>query len=196
MLDGRIAKPFSSPRKISFIAVMTALSVSTNYLMIGLVNVKIMDLLVFVAGCVMGTSAGISVGVLTWLVYGTLNPYGFDLSTLIVTCIGESFYGFAGGLFGRHLYEEQTFSPSILTREVFWKANIKFGVAGFLLTFAYDMFTNVVTSFVFNIPLIPYIVSGIPFTALHEISNFLFFFFGGNVLANALIKKMFRGEFR
>jgi len=181
-----------STRKISFIGVMTALCVSTNYLMIGLVNIKLMDLFVFVSGCVMGVYAGVSVGVLTWLVYGTLNPLGFNLPTLFATCVGESFYGIAGGLFGKYLYVERSFYFSIIDKKVFWETSIKFGMAGFLLTFAYDMFTNLVTSFVFNIPLTPYIAMGIPFTVAHEISNFLFFFFGGNILVNAVMKIMLK----
>jgi len=180
----------SSTRKISFIGMLTALCVSTNYLMIGLVNVKLMDLLVFVSGCVMGIPAGVSIGVLTWLVYGTLNPLGFNIPTLAATCIGESFYGIAGGLLRRHLHDELHLHSSILSEKSFWITNIKFGMTGFFSTFAYDMFTNLVTSFVFDIPLIPYIVMGIPFTATHEVSNFLFFFFGGNVLVNAVTKIM------
>ena len=175
-------------RKISFIGVMTALCVSTNYLMIGLVNVKLMDLFVFVSGCVMGIPVGVSIGVLTWLVYGTLNPLGFNIPTLVATCVGESFYGIAGGLFRRYLRNEPHPYSSMLGEKGFWETNIKFGMAGFFLTFAYDMFTNLVTSFVFDIPLIPYIVMGIPFTAIHEVSNFLFFFFGGNILVNAVTK--------
>jgi len=177
-----------STRKIGFVGVMTALCVSTNYLMIGLVNVKLMDLFVFVSGCVMGIPAGISIGVLTWLVYGVLNPLGFNIPTLFATCVGESFYGIAGGLFRKHLLDEQYFYSSILSEKGFWVTNIKFGIVGFFSTFAYDMFTNIVTSFVFDIPFIPYIVMGIPFTVTHEVSNFLFFFFGGNILVNAITK--------
>jgi uncharacterized membrane protein len=64
------------------------------------VNVKFMDLIVFVSGVVFGPLMGASVGVLTWLVYGTLNPYGFSLPILLATCTGESIYGIIGGMLG------------------------------------------------------------------------------------------------
>ena len=184
---------FLPTRKVSFIGVMTALCISTNYLMIGLVNVKLMDLLVFVSGYIMGASVGASVGVLTWLVYGTLNPFGFNIPTLIATCVGESFYGIIGGLLGKSQRKKSSFPPSMsLTEKSFWKTNIKFGIAGFISTFTYDMFTNLITSLVFDIPLILYIAMGIVFTTIHEISNFLFFFFGCNILVNAIMKIMLR----
>jgi len=183
---------FLSTRKVSFIGIMTALCISTNYLMIGLVNVKLMDLLVFVSGYVGGISAGVSVGILTWLVYGTINPYGFNIPTLIATCVGESFYGITGGLLGKSLREDRSFRSLKLTKKGFWETSIKFGIAGFISTFMYDMFTNLITSLVFDIPLIPYIAMGIVFTTIHEVSNFLFFFFGGDVLVNAVMKIMVR----
>lgn len=179
-----------STRELSFIGVMTALSISTNYLLMGLLNVKFMDLFVFVSGYLMGSLSGALVGILTWLVYGTLNPYGFNLPTLIATCIGESIYGLVGGLctkFGLNV------SSRALTGRKFWENNLKMGIIGFLLTFIYDLFTNIVTGIVFEIPLLLYIIAGIPFAVAHEVSNFFFFFLGGSVLVNAIQKVAFKG---
>ncbi len=83
------------------IAVLTAVCVATNYLLIGFVNVKFMDLIVFVSGLAFGAVVGSSVGALTWLVYGTINPYGFSLPILVATCLGETIFGLAGALLGR-----------------------------------------------------------------------------------------------
>lgn len=174
--------------KLGFIGVMTALCVSSNYLLIGVLNVKFMDLFVFVSGYVMGSFVGAMVGVLTWLVYGTLNPYGFNLPTLIATCIGESLYGIVAGVLPRFESNVSSAASAVVVEKRFWETNLKIGIIGFLLTFVYDMFTNVVTGIVFEIPLVPYIVTGIPFTIVHEMSNFFFFFFGCNVLINAIQK--------
>lgn len=180
-------------RKLSFISVMTALCISSNYLMIGLANVKFMDLFVFVSGYAMGSLSGASVGVLTWLVYGTLNPLGFNLPTLFATCIGESLYGIVGGLSAKFNLEVSSVSSVMVTEKRFWVTNFKVGIVGFLLTFIYDLFTNIVTSIVFEIPLIPYMMAGIPFTVVHEVSNFIFFFTIGNVLINAIQKVALKG---
>jgi len=179
-------------RKISFIGVMTSLCISTNYLMIGIPNVKFMDLFVFISGYIMGSLSGALVGVLTWLVYGTINPYGFNMPTLIATCIGESLYGIFGGLSERFGLKA---SPESFNAgdKGFWRENLIFGIIGFLLTFTYDLFTNVVTSMVFGIPLLAYIAVGLPFTLAHEVSNFLIFFLLGNLLINTIHKMLVVG---
>jgi len=173
-------------RKLSFIAVMTALCVTTNYLMLSLANIKFMDLFVFVSGYVMGSLSGVLVGCLTWLVYGTINPYGFSLPILVATIIGESLYGLVGGLFTKSgLTVPNNLAKAINKRE-FWTYNAKFAFIGFLLTFIYDLFTNIISGLTVGIPISVAIISGVPFAIAHEVSNLLFFFFGATVLINTL----------
>ena len=176
-----------SARKISFIGIMTSLCVSTNYLLLWIPNVKFMDLFVFISGYTMGGVSGALVGVLSWLVYGTINPYGFNLPTLIATCIGESLYGIAGGL-SEKLGLRISFGQSHVKERKFWKESLGLGIIGFLLTFIYDLFTNIVTAIIFEIPLLVWIVAGIPFAIIHESSNFLLFFLVGSLLINTLRK--------
>ena len=161
---------------------MTAACVSTNYLLIGVVNVKFMDLIVFISGFIFGPLIGASVGILTWLIYGTLNPYGFSLPILLATCIGESIYGIVGGLLGSrrvlNKYKTENYAH--------WFINLKFAIAGFLLTFVYDVFTNIVCGIVIGIPIPLVLISGIPFALAHEISNAAFFFVGVTPLIRAI----------
>jgi len=164
-----------STRQIGFVALMTAASVSTNYLLIGVVNVKLMDLFVFVSGLLYGPLVGASVGILTWLVYGTLNPYGFSLPILAVTMVGEALYGVAGGLLGRRVLEGEGLIDGV-----------KFGVLGFLLTALYDLLTNVASGLVVGIPIATALVAGVPFALIHEVSNALFFSVGVTPLLRAL----------
>jgi hypothetical protein len=152
-------------RKASMLAIFTATALSTNYLMIGLINVKFMDMIVFLGGFLFGTGFGVQVGVLTWLVYGTINPYGFNLPTLFATMIGEALYGVAGGLSSNRL------DPSRFPY-------LEFALIGFLTTFLYDLFTNIATAYITGIPLIITLVNGIPFALVHEFSNAAFFGFG------------------
>ena len=177
-------------KKISFIGIMTSLCIVTNYMLIGIPNVKFMDLFVFVSGYTMGVFPGALVGVLTWLVYGTLNPYGFNLPTLAATCTGESLYGITGGLLSGKLKLETNGSRFY---ENLWENSLIFGVIGFLLTFTYDFFTNVVTALVFEIPLIPCLIAGIPFALIHEVSNLIIFSLLGSVIINT-IQKLIGGE--
>jgi len=177
-----------SVRRASVTALMTAACVSTNYLLIGVVNVKFMDLIVFVSGIVFGSIVGATVGILTWLIYGTLNPYGFSLPILAATCAGESLYGVIGGLLERRT-EKNTYE---VTGKKLWFMKAKFAIVGFILTFVYDLFTNIVSGLVAGIPLTVALIGGIPFAIAHEFSNAVFFFFGASPLVRAL-SRLFSG---
>jgi hypothetical protein len=161
---------------------MTAACVSTNYLLVGVVNVKFMDLIVFISGLAFGPLVGLSVGTLTWLVYGTLNPYGFSLPILVATCIGESIYGLVGGLLNKvkFIEDSQANRSSILFN------GVKFAIIGFLLTFIYDMFTNIIFAISVGMPLFLVLTGGIPFALVHEASNVVIFFVGAMPLLNVI----------
>lgn len=168
--------------RISIIAMMTAACVSTNYLLVGLINVKLMDLIVFISGFAFGPLVGVSVGTLTWLVYGTLNPYGFSFPILIATCLGEAMYGLVGGLLnkGKFMEDFQIKKNSVLVN------GIKFAVIGFLLTFVYDLFTNIVSGVIAGLPMFLVLAAGIPFAIIHEVSNTVFFFMGVSPLMHGI----------
>jgi hypothetical protein len=151
-----------------------------------------MDLFVFVSGYLMGSFSGASIGILTWLVYGTLNPYGFNLPILVATCLGESFYGIVGGFYSKFGAEVPSVSTKNVIQKTFWETSLKIGIVGFFLTFLYDMFTNMISAIIFETPFIPYLIAGIPLALVHESSNFFFFFLGGNLLIN-VIKNVARG---
>jgi len=181
-----------SSQRAGVVAVLTAVCVSTNYLLIGVTNVKLMDLIVFTSGFIFGTYVGASVGLLTWLVYGTLNPYGFSLPILAATCAGESLYGVAGGLLGNKIVQGSYGKDisSILF------INARFAIIGFLLTFIYDLFTNIVSGVVAGIPITVALISGIPFAIAHEFSNTAFFFMGASPLIRAMGRLFSEGNVR
>ncbi|MCX8171550.1 MAG: hypothetical protein N3E47_06245 [Candidatus Bathyarchaeota archaeon] len=159
--------------------------------MIGVPNVKFMDLFVFIGGYLMGLVPGAIVGVLIWLIYGTLNPYGFNLIILAATCLGETFYAVAGWLSAKFELCPNVRSIRELNGRELWLTNLKFGVIGFLATFFYDLFTNIVSVVIVGLPPLIAIISGAPFAAAHEASNFIFFFFGCSPLIFAIKKLPF-----
>jgi uncharacterized membrane protein len=161
--------------RASIIAVMTAACIVSNYLLIGVFNVKLMDLIVFSSGFLFGPTVGASVGILTWLVYGTLNPYGFSLPVLISTSFMESLYGIVGGFLGTRA-----------NMGIGLTSNLKYGIVGFLLTFVYDLVTNIVSGLSAGIPLSVALITGIPFAIAHEGSNAVFFFLGAPPLISAV----------
>ena len=172
------SRPFQrQATRASIIAVMTAACIVSNYLLIGVFNVKLMDLIVFSSGFLFGPTVGASVGILTWLVYGTLNPYGFSLPVLVATSLMESLYGIAGGFLGKN-------GPDRMGTGL--TASLKYGIVGFLLTFVYDLVTNIVSGLSAGIPLAVAMVTGIPFAIAHEGSNAAFFFLGAPPLISAV----------
>jgi len=150
--------------KIAIIATLVALSIATNYVLIGVSNIKLMDFIVFVGGFCFGSIIGASIGVLSWLIYGLINPYGFVPQIWLATMLTESIYGIVGGFLGKSL-ASTNFDGQRLKLSVF------FATVGFLPTVLYDLITNVVYASSFNVPLVAAIFVGAPFTVLHEVAN-------------------------
>jgi len=173
---------------------LTSINLAFNYTMIGIPNVKIMDLIVFASGYLMGLVPGVLVGVLTWLVYGTLNPLGFNLIILAATSLSETIYAILGWLSRRLNLGSDAITLLEINRGNFWLTNLKLGIIGFLATFIYDLVTNVASVVIVGLPLIMAIISGAWFALVHEVSNFVFFFFGGTPIISVLRKMMPKKE--
>lgn len=164
--------------KPALIAVFTAEALATNYAMIGLVNIKLMDALVFTAGFLFGWTVGVGVAISTWTVYGFINPYGqAGFPLILFLMLGECFYAFGGAAIrrssiARRLLAEKRRSADSMIIAIF-------GVTGLLLTFAYDALTNFATyMFLANSlyqALLIGLITGAPFAILHEASNFILF---------------------
>ncbi|MGB8779970.1 MAG: ECF transporter S component [Candidatus Bathyarchaeia archaeon] len=171
--------------KIAIIAVFCAISIGTDYAMFSLWNIKLMDFIVFVGGFCFGPVVGVLIGVISWTVYGTLNPQGFVLPVLLATMFSETIYGIAGGLLRKGL--------TGLKGET-WKASVFFASVGALLTLIYDVITNVVFGLTAGWNVVFAVVVGfIPFGLLHEISNLVFFGVGSVPVISA-INKVVGGE--
>ncbi len=168
-------------RRISLLIILVALGIASNYALSNVPNVKIMDFLVFIGGLILGPVAGILIGIITWMVYGILNPYGFMLQMYVATMFSEGIYGLAGGLLGRGSAFRTLDANSV-------RLSVFFGAVGFLLTLAYDLVTNVVYSWTYDMPFWAAVVMGFPFTISHELSNAALFAFGTLPVARAVGK--------
>ncbi len=175
--------------KVSLIAVFTAISLGTNFVMIGIPNVKLMDAFVFIAAFLFGLEVGLGSAASVWAIYGFTSPYGVDdFVTLSFLVTGECLYALSGWALSRATVGRDMFKPGTyhLTR------SIVFGLVGLQATFAYDVLTNFGTYFlrtssVYQALLIG-MITGAPFAILHELSN-LFFFASVVPLAIASFKR-------
>jgi uncharacterized membrane protein len=154
--------------KIALIATFCALSIGTDYALVGVPNVKLMDLIVFLGGFLFGSVVGSSIGIVSWLIYGSINPYGFEPRIWVATMLVESVYGITGGLLRKALGSTSLSSERL-------RLSILFATMGFLPTVLYDLITNIVYASVYNSPVIVAIFFGAPFAVLHEGANFLIF---------------------
>jgi uncharacterized membrane protein len=166
-------------RKVSIITTLTALCVATNYALVGVHNVKITDFIVFIGGLFFGPLVGAFIGILSWAVYGAINPYGFVPQIWLATMFCETIYGLFGGLVGKN-FALADFDSQRLRLSIF------FGIIGFISTLIYDLVTNIVYALTFNIPIIVAVVFGTPFTLLHELSNTAIFILGSVPLIIAM----------
>jgi len=167
--------------KVAIIISFVALSIATNYALVGLPNLKVMDFIVFIGGFCFGPVVGSSIAILTWAVYGVINPYGFVLPVWLATIFSESIYGVVGGLLGKNL-------ASINLEDQHLRSGVLFGSLGFILTLIYDLITNIVYALTFGLPILVSIILGVPFTALHELSNTAIFSVGSVPLIRAVRK--------
>ena len=169
------------PHKLSMLIIFTALCLASNYALIGLPQVKIMDFLVFTGGFLLGPAYGAAIGILSWLIYGTINPYGFVPQIWLATMFSESIYGFTGGIISRKLFKNGFNYP-------YGSLSIFLGVLGFISTFIYDLITNVVYALSFDVPVIIAIFTGAPYTILHQVCNAAIFGVGFIPTVRALEK--------
>src|SRR5712692_3392420 len=129
----------SSPLKASLIAVFTALSLATNYAMIDIPNVKLMDALVFIAAFLFGLEVGLGSAISIWTAYGFINPYGqADFTLLLFLITGECFYALAGALLSRASVAKDLLNKA----QSYGRRSLVFGLIGLQATFAYDVLTN------------------------------------------------------
>ena len=162
--------------KVALIAVFTALSLGTNYAMIDIPNVKLMDALVFISAFLFGLEVGLGSAISIWLIYGFINPYGqADPMLLFFLMTGECFYAIAGAFLSRASATQDLLNNAHPYR----RAGLIFGLIGFQATFAYDVLTNF-GSWIFKTSslyqaLIIGLITGVPFAIIHEASNLVFF---------------------
>ena len=121
----------------AFISVILVL----NYAMSSLPNVKLFDLLVFVAGYTLGLRRGLIVAVGAMLLYEIGNPWGHALPGLLAAKVGaEIGYALAGAIVRRVVSPDRLgLGPS--------RATIGFVVAALVTTITYDLATNLYTAF-------------------------------------------------
>ncbi len=144
MREGVLGRPLVPDvilREAAVPGAFVALILASNYALSALPNVKLFDLLVFVAGYTLGLRRGITVAVAAWLVYGQINPWGVAHAQLLMTLMAsEALYAVAGAAVRRFVSPERlSLRPGMVS--------LAFLLPALLVTPAYDLATNVYTGY-------------------------------------------------
>lgn len=124
--------------EIAVVGIFSALAFTGGYIFIFVPNVEIITAIIFLAGLLLGPRNGILVGVIAQSLFSTLNPYGISPPPLFVAQIANrALVGYVGGRFGRFNYE--------LIK--FWRIAVYFGITGLLLTWLFDIMTDLSSFF-------------------------------------------------
>lgn len=157
----------SSKRKLVFTALLVSLALATNYVLISIPNVKLMDFVTFLAGKTLGVAWGAATATLIWLVYGTINPYGFSPSILPILIIAELSYCIVGSVVNGRF-------SSLSSKEKFFI----YGTIGLLSTLVYDIITNAAVGVLFYGSILYGLITmnfPFPMGIMHELSNAVMF---------------------
>ena len=162
----------TTTRKTALIAVLAALCIGSNYAMLPLPNIKLMDTIVFTTGLFYGFIPSATIAAIAWLVYGTLNPLGFSMPILLVVIVAEITYSLVGARLRRTALGHPHKDYGTVERYLI------FGVAGLFATLIYDIVTNAVSGLLaYNSIWIGLITMNVPLPLgiIHEASNFILF---------------------
>jgi hypothetical protein len=122
---------------LAFLAAITA----TNLALTSFPNVKLFDVMVFVAGYTLGFRRGSIIAAVAWVVYANTNPWGLvDVVQLGTLMISETVYAGAGAMIRKCVSPARVrFLPS--------KTSLVFGLVAVVCTITYDLLTNLYTAY-------------------------------------------------
>lgn len=153
--------------RVALVAILAALAIGGNYALSALPNVELSSVMVFLGGFLFGPVIGGLVGFIAMVIYQFWNPWGAFIPPIGMAVIGCTvLIGIVGGILGKALQRlDYSDSQWCLLPALF----------GILLTLFYDLVTNLAYSLSFSVPFIVALLSGLPFTLIHVISNAMLF---------------------
>lgn len=167
-LAGLSRQVLNPTQRISIVAIFSSLIVATDWL-ISIPNVKLVDPLVFASSYTFGLKIGISIAILSQLIWGIVNPLGFGGPIIIFTIGGEIIYAILGK-FAARIWK--------VNNNVISSQNLYFGSLVAIGAFLFDLETNFATALIIhwppNVALIATTLAfGISFAITHELADFV-----------------------
>ncbi len=154
-------------------ALFAAASAAVGYMLIMVPNVEAFSAFLFIGGYALGSSYGVSAAVIASLMYFGFNPQGGVFPPLLAAQIaGASMFAVAGSMFKR-FFQMRAVTKSFLN-------GISLSLTAAVVTLIYDLVTNIAypltTGQGFK-GIVVVLAAGIPFSAVHLLSNMVIFYF-------------------
>jgi hypothetical protein len=152
----------SPSRKVAIVANMTALALLGSYATVGIPNVELGTVVIFITGFIFGPVLGIWCALLTSIIFSTMNPWGPFIPQIWFTqLLGWLYVSLVGGFMSRKFTGENYETVS----------HAQMFVAGAFLAAIFDLVTNIGYSLAFGVPYFAAVLLGLPFMVVHIISN-------------------------
>ena len=152
-------------------SIFCAMAIAMGYSLMMVPNIELITVTIFLSGITLNLKWGAMVGLVAMAIYSGLNPLGSGLSfppLFFAQIIGMSLCGIIGGIL----------KPIFFVKKFSFLKLFLLGLAGFLVTFLYDVLTLVSYPLFSGLGfpgIIASLIKGLGFTLLHEISNIFIF---------------------
>ena len=161
-------------------ALLAALAVSSSTALLIIPNVEMMTLILFITGYRYGIRAGISTTLVAIILYEMIVTAFFGWLPLVTLAKTPAYLlvTIIGSILGQ---ADQTSLDNIAEQlKTSQNTSLVYGTIGLLLTLGYDLLTTLafgISSFGFDLKALAVVYFlGLPFTIVHEASNFMLFF--------------------
>ena len=145
---------------VSLSALLTSLALVGNYVLVIVPNVELGTTVLFYTAYSFDPLMGVWSAFMMSIIFSSFNPWGGMVPLIwVAQLIGWVYTSLAGGILGR---SEKT-------------KRWELAIAAIVCTLVFDMATNIAYSISFNIPLPLALLTGLPYSIVHIVSNLLLF---------------------
>ena len=156
----------SKSRWVAITAIMSALALVGNYVLVIVPNVELGSGILFVTSFLFGLEMAVWCVLVVSIIYAFINPWGpFFPAIWFTQLIGWMFLVVAGAIIGRNW------------RNISWSKNQILEIAGIglITTLFFDLITTAGYAWTFSVPYAIAIMTGLPFIVMHVLSNIMIF---------------------
>ena len=156
----------SQSRWIAVTAIMSALALVGNYILVAVPNVELGSGVLFVTAYLFGLTMGVWCVIVVSIIYAFFNPWGPFIPTIwIAQLIGWIFMVLTGYLMRRQ-GKNTNWSKGMI---------LEISIVGAVVTLFFDLVTTLGYAVWFGIPYFLAVIAGIAFIAIHVVSNAIIF---------------------